>query len=589
MPADRMGLTYVMSCSSAKSGTKFTNPLEYRRLGRFYPLLRFTMLRKRVGHGCAGFEPLEGKDLLTTISLFPNQDVTLIEDEFGELASGSGEHLFVGRTAQPEGEGLRRALVSFDLSEIPDGSTIDSVSLSMTLSKSNPESPPMSTVTLHRVFAAWGEGASNASQDKGRGEDAETGDATWLHARFDGPSWREPGGDFRSGFSGTANIGRNGVYEWSTAQMRGDVEDWFEAPEENFGWILVGDESQEKTAKRFDSREHPTEANRPTLTIEFTEPPVTPTVKVSDQTVEEGNAGTTLVAVPVEISHPPENTATVSFALQADSAVSGDDFVANSGTLTFTSDGPLTQNVLVEAVADLVHENDESLRVLLDDAVELIIEDAEATVSLINDDPIPVVSIADVTVTEQVVETTAQIEVTLSNPSSFPISVEYSTTAGTATQVLDYAPASGQLSFAPGETSKSIDLAILADQEQEADETLSVILANVANAVLPADPSATVTIADVNQVDPPAGPAWQNAILAEDTTGDGRVVALDALVVINAINAQGLGELPSPTTEQQPPPYLDVTGDNRLSALDALRIINLINERLASGEPVPHS
>jgi len=41
---------------------------------------------------------------------------------------------------------------------------------------------------------------------------------------------------------------------------------------ENFGWILVGNESTLASAKRFDSRENGTENNRPKLTVAYNEP-----------------------------------------------------------------------------------------------------------------------------------------------------------------------------------------------------------------------------------------------------------------------------------------------------------------------------
>ena len=53
--------------------------------------------------------------------------------------------------------------------------------------------------------------------------------------------------------------------------MVADVQDWLDNPANNFGWIVIGDESSSRTAKRFDSRENPTEGNRPQLTVNYTE------------------------------------------------------------------------------------------------------------------------------------------------------------------------------------------------------------------------------------------------------------------------------------------------------------------------------
>jgi hypothetical protein len=52
-------------------------------------------------------------------------------------------------------------------------------------------------------------------------------------------------------------------------KMAADVTEWLNQPDSNFGWILIGDESTMPTAKRFASRENPTESDRPVLTITY--------------------------------------------------------------------------------------------------------------------------------------------------------------------------------------------------------------------------------------------------------------------------------------------------------------------------------
>ncbi|MGN6545902.1 MAG: dockerin type I domain-containing protein, partial [Aureliella sp.] len=70
---------------------------------------------------------------------------------------------------------------------------------------------------------------------------------------------------------------------------------------------------------------------------------------------------------------------------------------------------------------------------------------------------------------------------------------------------------------------------------------------------------------------------YHNDLIPEDTNQDYSISALDALVVINAINAGQLGGLSSPGVGKADGPMLDVSGDNVLSPLDALRVINRIN------------
>jgi len=71
--------------------------------------------------------------------------------------------------------------------------------------------------------------------------------------------------------------------------------------------------------------------------------------------------------------------------------------------------------------------------------------------------------------------------------------------------------------------------------------------------------------------------AWQNPEDRYDVNNDGRISALDALQVINALNFQGPGVLIGSGLPS--PPYVDVNGDGRLSALDALLVINILNTR----------
>ncbi|MGN6133610.1 MAG: dockerin type I domain-containing protein, partial [Aureliella sp.] len=77
---------------------------------------------------------------------------------------------------------------------------------------------------------------------------------------------------------------------------------------------------------------------------------------------------------------------------------------------------------------------------------------------------------------------------------------------------------------------------------------------------------------------------YHNDLIPEDTNGDYSVSALDALLVINALNAGQTGELIGPGIGKADGPLIDVSGDNSLSALDALKIVNRLN---GEGETSP--
>jgi hypothetical protein len=75
--------------------------------------------------------------------------------------------------------------------------------------------------------------------------------------------------------------------------------------------------------------------------------------------------------------------------------------------------------------------------------------------------------------------------------------------------------------------------------------------------------------------------SWQNVRDPLDVNDDGVIVPLDALLVINDLNANGARELLEPSTG---PPYLDVNGDGFVSSIDALLIINYLNFVVGGGE-----
>ncbi len=205
-----------------------------------------------------------------TKELSPSKDTTLIESPKGDLASSTGETIFVGRTGQPQ-YSKRRGLIAFEFAgAIPPRSRILSVTLTMTVQLSANGDQP-TTVNLHRVLRFWREGTS-ASQG-GRGAQAEPGDATWIHSVYPTRRWSRPGGDYLRVSSATAKVGGAGVYTWnSTRKLVADVQSWVNSPKKNFGWILIGDESRAPTAKVFHSSESTEVTARPQLTVTFRPP-----------------------------------------------------------------------------------------------------------------------------------------------------------------------------------------------------------------------------------------------------------------------------------------------------------------------------
>jgi hypothetical protein len=152
----------------------------------------------------------------------------------------------------------------------------------MRLTRESNGNPDAQRVRLHRVVSDWGEGASNAGSPGGSGAPAQSGDATWLHAFFEDSLWREAGGDFLPLASANTLVGGDELVTWGpTAAMATDVQDWVRDPDGNFGWILIGNENDLGSAKRFESRNAIDAATRPQLEVEFELLATTPTPTVT--------------------------------------------------------------------------------------------------------------------------------------------------------------------------------------------------------------------------------------------------------------------------------------------------------------------
>src|SRR5262249_11036773 len=100
--------------------------------------------------------------------------------------------------------------------------------------------------------------------------------------------------------------------------------------------------------------------------------------------------------------------------------------------------------------------------------------------------------INDVSVTEG---NTATLTLTLDRTCENPVTVNWATAAGTATAGTDYATDSGSVTFAPGETSKTITVTAVDDTLDENNELFYVNLSGAVNATI-TDGQGGVTIVD---------------------------------------------------------------------------------------------
>jgi hypothetical protein len=199
-----------------------------------------------------------------TTTLVADRDNSIYSDQTGN-SNGAGE-LFAGRVANTPG--IRRALVHFNLSSVPAGSTVTSAAVTMQVTKTGFVTSGDSSFSLHRLTRNWGEGNSVGT---GTGAPAQPGEATWAQAMAGSSAWTTAGGDFITTASASRAIGNVGLYTWSSPGLAADAQTWLDTPSSSLGWILRGDEVT-ASAKVFGSREAASLGSRPTLKLTHTAP-----------------------------------------------------------------------------------------------------------------------------------------------------------------------------------------------------------------------------------------------------------------------------------------------------------------------------
>ncbi len=225
-----------------------------------------------------------------------------------------------------------------------------------------------------------------------------------------------------------------------------------------------------------------------------------PTVSILDKTVTEGVDAS--AGIVVQLSAPSAQSVTVTYAVAGVTAVAGADFQIPAAPLTITfAPGITTQTIAVPILDDTLDESDETFNITLTGATGATINDGTATGTIIDNDPQPTITISNVQVSDSGSTPNAIFTVSLSAPSSNPISVDFQTADGSATAGADYQAQSGKLTIPTGATSATITIPIITDTLTESNETFSVNLGNAVNATL-ATATGIGTISDQPQTAP---------------------------------------------------------------------------------------
>lgn len=238
-----------------------------------------------------------------------------------------------------------------------------------------------------------------------------------------------------------------------------------------------------------------------------------PLMSVADVSVNE-SAGT--ATVTVTLSKVYGSAITVDYATSNGTAVSGGDYTAKTGSLTFAA-GETAKTFTVAITNDAIYEPTQQFGVTLSNAlagaVPVLLADATANVSILDDDAIPTVSVNNVTVSES--SPWAVFTVSLSNASASAVSFTpvLSDSGATATltgsgadvgstlqyydATLGWTTVSGPLTIAAGQTSILVRVAVNSDNVFEQSETFKLSTGAITGTVTNSGPAiGTGTIKD---------------------------------------------------------------------------------------------
>jgi len=217
------------------------------------------------------------------------------------------------------------------------------------------------------------------------------------------------------------------------------------------------------------------------------------------------------------LDHPPLSDVAVTLSYSG-TAINGTDFqgvtqvTIPAGSTTSTFSIPTINDSFVEGAESftiqIVGASGGNFEVLQVDAAN-----SSVTTSIIDND-FSQISISDVTVDESA--GTATFTVSLNSPSSTSVSVDYSTSDNTAFSGSDYQPLTGSLTFAPGETSRTISVPIIDDSLVESTESFSVVLSSPVNATIADGQGIGTIVDDVNAANDPPIAVDDNGTTTED-------------------------------------------------------------------------
>ncbi len=223
------------------------------------------------------------------------------------------------------------------------------------------------------------------------------------------------------------------------------------------------------------------------------------------------------VTLTVYLSHELTSEVTVPWETAAATATEDADFAAGEGTLTFAA-GDRSRTVVVTITDDLLDESRETFHVDLGTPHNAVLGVERATVAIRDDDARPMLSLEGPSPAQAKEGSDAHVEyfLTLETASGRRVEVSYATADGAAPAAADpWAPAlagedyertAGRLTFAPGESRKTVRIPILDDALHENREEFRF------------------TVSDPHAADLNLEPASPRVVIRDDDAASNRII-----------------------------------------------------------------
>ncbi len=208
----------------------------------------------------------------------------------------------------------------------------------------------------------------------------------------------------------------------------------------------------------------------------------------------EGDESSSPATAVVELSGPCEQTVTVNYMVGG-SAQPSLDYESLPGEVVFEP-GSVQKTIEININDDNEIEESETIEITLSYAGDARVGVNNKFTYTIKDNDTPVPYVRFITDTSAVPEDAghAKIEVSLSEPATTEVTVEYFVAENSSAKPgVDYRLLGNTITFAPGETRKDIELDIINDDMETADKSITIALTNPVNAKIDIN-SATHTI-----------------------------------------------------------------------------------------------